>query len=64
MPLVQACFESNVVLLTELCGQREDVNATVGFIVLQVECRNTLCNLYMHMYICMECVSVMLLQEC
>ena len=29
MPLVQACFEGNVVQLTELIGQREDVNALV-----------------------------------
>ena len=29
MPLVQAVFESNVVQLTELIGQREDVNAVV-----------------------------------
>ena len=29
MPLVQACFEGNVVTLTELIGQREDVNAVV-----------------------------------
>lgn len=32
MPLVQACFEGNVVLLSELCGQREDVNALVGIL--------------------------------
>lgn len=32
MPLVQACFEGNVVLLSELCGQREDVNAVVGIV--------------------------------
>ena len=30
MPLVQACFEGNVVQLQELIGQREDVNAQVG----------------------------------
>ena len=30
MPLVQACFEGNVVQLTELIGQREDVNAVVS----------------------------------
>lgn len=29
MPLVQACFEGNVVQLQELIGQREDVNAQV-----------------------------------
>ena len=32
MPLVQACFEGNVELLSELCGQREDVNAVVGIL--------------------------------
>lgn len=31
LPLVQACFEGNVVQLTELIGQREDVNAIVSF---------------------------------
>ena len=30
LPLVQACFEGNVVQLTELIGQREDVNAIVS----------------------------------
>ena len=30
LPLVQACFEGNVVQLTELIGQREDVNAVVS----------------------------------
>ena len=37
MPLVQAIFESNVVQLTELIGQREDANAMVHGESLQAQ---------------------------
>ncbi len=32
LPLVQSCFEGNVVQLTELIGQREDVNQVVSVV--------------------------------
>ena len=44
MPLVQSVFESNVVQLSELIAQREDVNAMVSHHLY------TLC--IVHTYIC------------